>query len=610
MSFQKFVHRSTKGIFLFIAIMMVIPLVLWGYMGPKGGGEKDGEESVGVIFDTIHISKREWNEQKLRAHPSYYWRMVRLYPRMAGHIPEPKPEEVVQQARKNVVLLQDAKDKGIPNATKGEMQRKLQDIWFMFTGGRVPLTEQNEEMLARSVFRATVQTFEGWIEDQVVIEKLLTMMSAGEFADYDKVYDRLMSEQQSVRVTFAAIDPAEYVREVKPPRTEEIAKYYEANKAKFKTPDKARVEYLLADVDEIKKKAPEPTEAEVKKYYEDNKNVEFLKSVEHKEHEHAPGEEHKDDEKPAAAEPKSFAEVQAEIPDRIKRKWAMEHGGDAISGASKELGAIYLANNSKYPDTVFDDLEKKFDPQKGVKLTHDVTPLFDSRRLEEIEKIVGANSMLGSWAFDPKTKVGDITMTTQTTKGKALFKLIDRKPAEENPGVTVQNREAIVKELQKEQVRKRVGLQASTIVEEIKVHGMAATRLKYPLEWRSSRYFTTDFNGEPGIEDRALGSAIRSRIAQSKPKAGEAMVLQGSAVGREKQDWAYVVYVDDVLSSPPEDMEAKFQETRRQMDTQAREQYQENYTNQMVFRAVIRGLEGKDGGAVPVPPPMHDDDGN
>src|SRR5439155_851730 len=147
----------------------------------------------------------------------------------------------------------------------------------------------------------------------------------------------------------------------------------------------------------------------------------------------------------------------------------------------------FVANSGKYPENIFGELKKKYSGQKGVELSHDVTPLFDSRRLEEIEKIVGTNSGLGQWSFDPKNKVGDIGMTVQTSKGKSLFKLLDKRAAEENPGVTVQNREAIVKELQKEQLRTRVQLQASTVVDEIKAHGMAATRLKYPVEWRSTR---------------------------------------------------------------------------------------------------------------------------
>jgi hypothetical protein len=588
---------------LSIALIMIIPLVLWNVGGKSGSGQ-DVDDTVGTIFETVKISKREFNDQKLRAHPAYYWRMVKIYPRMAGRIPEPKNEDVLQIAKRNLVLLQEAKNNGIPKATKSEMQRKLQDIWFMFTGGRVPMTEQNEEMLAKTVFRATLSTFEAWIEDLVVIEKLLGLMSGAEFADYDKIYDRLMGEQQSVRVTFAGFDPAEFVRELKPPRTEEIAKQYEANKSRYRTPEKARIEYLMADVDEIKKKAPEPTEAQLKQYYEEHK-IEFQKTIEHK---HGPGEEHKDEEKPAPPEYKSLSEVQAEIPEKWKRKWAEENAFPVIDGASKELGDIFVANQSKYPDNIFGELKNKYSGQKGIELTHDVTPLFDSRRLEEIEKIVGSNSGLGSWAFDPKNKAGDISMSVQTSKGKVLFKLLDKKAGEENPGVTLQNRELIVKELQKEQLRKRVQLQASTVVDEIKAHGMAATRLKYPVEWRSTRYFKTDFNGDPGIEDRALGGAIRSRVAQGKMKAGEAMVLQGSTMGREKQDWSYVLYVDDVVSSPPDDLEAKFQETRREMDGAVREQYQENYANQMVFRANIRGLESKDGGKAEPPPVPHDDD--
>ena len=606
MNFQKFVQRSTKGLFLAIVIVMIIPLVLWGYGSFGGSGSvKDPEESVGTIFETVKVSKREFNDQKLRARSSYYWRMVKLYPRMAGRIPEPKPEDVLQLAKRNLVLLEDARSKGIPTkATPLEMQGKLKDIWYTITQGRAPITPEYKEMVAQQIFHSKLAIWEDWIEDLVVIDKLLTLVSGAEFAEYEKVYDRLMGDQQSVRVTFAAFDPADFMRELKPPRTEEIAKHYEANKSKFKTPEKARIEYLMADIDEIKKKAPEPTEEQQKKYYEEHR-AEFQKVVEHK---HGPGEEHKEDEKPPPPEYKPFTEVQAEIPDKIKRKWAEETAFPIIDAASKDLGDIFVANSNKYPENVFADLKNKYSGQKGVDLTNDVTPLFDTRRLEEIEKIVGSNSGLGSWAFDAKNKAGDIGMTVQTSKGKALFKLIEKRAAEENPGVTVQNREAIVRELQKEQLRKRVQLLASTVVEQIKAHGLAATRLKFPVEWRSTRYFKTDFNGDPGLEDRALAGAIRSRVAQGRMKAGEAMVLQGSMMGREKQDWSYVLYVDDVVSAPPDDLEARFQETRREMDAAARDQYQENYASQMVFRANIRGLDSKEAGKAEPPPVPHDED--
>jgi hypothetical protein len=621
MNFQKFVHRSTKGLFLFIAIMMIVPLVLWGYMG-KVDSDKEGQEQAGVIKINelpVAITKTAFSQQKMRAYPAYYWRTVKRNPRAAMfalrgmmRMPEAKTEEIVKLAWRNIVLLEDARSRGIPAATDAESRRKFQEVWQIFGMMQIPSTDESIASIAQTIFHCNVPTFEAWISDLVVIDKLLSLVSGSEFAEYDKVYDRVMTGQQSVRATVAGFDPTEFVRELKPPRTEEIAKYYQDNKAKFKTPEKVRIQYLMADFDEIKKKAPEPTEDEVKKYYQDHKN-EFTKPVEHK---HGPGEEHKEDEKLPQAEAKPLEEVRGDIPDKIKRKWAEERAQEVISAANTDLGQAYVANNNKYPETIFDDLKKKYLAAKGIDLIHDNTSLFDRKRVDEIEKTLGAGGGLDAWAFDGKRAEGDISQVMTTTKGKLLVKLQQKKAADENPGVTAQNRDAIVKELQKEQLRKRAQAQASTVVEEIKSHGIAAARVKYPVEWRSTRYFSTELNvrgggSDTGIEDRALGQAIQSRVTQGKPKAGEAMVLQGSVVGREKADWAYVVYVDDVVMTPPEDFEAKFQELRRQMDDEARERYQEVYASQKVFQAEVRDtLTKPDGTGTPISAPASpfDDD--
>ena len=47
-SFEKFVQKSTRGLFAFIVVIMIVPLVLWGYMG-KMSGDKDGDEEAGII---------------------------------------------------------------------------------------------------------------------------------------------------------------------------------------------------------------------------------------------------------------------------------------------------------------------------------------------------------------------------------------------------------------------------------------------------------------------------------------------------------------------------------------------------------------------------------
>jgi len=617
MNFQKFVHRSTKGLFLFIAIMMIVPLVLWGYMG-RSDPDKDGNEDAGTIFGTVHVSKTTFNQQKQRALPAYYHRMYKQQPRMAFmamqgmRLPEPKGDEINKLAWRNIVLLQDAKDKGIPAASDAEMRRKSEDLFMRTFFGRIPHNAETVPGVARQLFGATVPVYDSWIADLVVIDKLLEMMSGAEFAEYGKVYDQIMGDQQSVRVIVGAFDPQDYLKELKPPRTEEIAKYYQDNKIKFKTADKVLLAYLMADTDELKKKAPEPSEAEIRKYYDDHK-AEFQKAAEHK---HGPGEEHKENETPAPPEQKPFDEVKGEIPDKIKKRWAEDKAQDVMTAANTDLGQAFVANQNKYPDNILSDLKEKFSREKGVDLVSDLTASFDRKHVDEIEKQLGTGGGIDGWAFDPKRTEGEISQIVSTSKGKLLLKIQKKIAGSENPGVTAQNRESIVKELQKEQLRKRAQSQASTVVEEIKLHGVAEARVKYSVEWRTSRYFKTGFSrddpnsGDLGIEDKALGGAIRSRVGQGRVKAGEAMVLQGSMAGKEKADWSFVVHVDDVLSSPPADFEAKFQEVRREMDATARDNFQETYSNKVLFDAAVNDLiNKKDASGAPAPSlPMPEDD--
>src|ERR1043166_3205573 len=295
MSFQKFVHRHTRAVFLFIAITMILPLVLWGYMG-KMSGDKDGDEEAGIIktdSGPVKIYKSALNQQKQRAYPSYCLKMYRTSPQFAYMAvmrhqppPDPKAEEITKLAWRNIILLEDARNKGIPEPSETELSQKSRKLFEETFYGRVPLSEGSTRVL----FRASQPVYDAWIRDLVIIDKLLDTVASSEFAEYDKIYDRLMVVQQSFRVTCAALDPKEYVKELKPPRTDEIAKYYEANKSKFKSSEKVVIAYLLADTDELKKNEPEPNEEAIKKYYDEHKS-EFMKPVEHK---HQPGEEHKE----------------------------------------------------------------------------------------------------------------------------------------------------------------------------------------------------------------------------------------------------------------------------------------------------------------------------
>jgi hypothetical protein len=577
--FDKFVQKSTRGLFAFITVAMVLPLVLWGYMGKSGNEREEDKGVAGTLYDgKITISKGEYNRHLSTAAASWWWKkfndpMTMMLMRYGRQPEPPKADDLAKQAWEDIILLREAKASGI-QASEQESLLELREMYQKFTG-RPDYNDEMMNRIATEFFHVQFGAFMTWVSDHVIIEKLLTLVSDSEFADYEKVYDQVATGRSMAKVWYAALNPQEYLRDVKAPTADEILAYYQKNKDKFKVPGKIQVSYLLVDADELKKHEPEPTDADVKKYYDDNKS-EFMKP-----HEHEPGEEHHESEKP---EYRSFDEVKAEIPNKIKQKGADKKAAEIMNKVDVALGALVTANNNKYPDDAFDQLKSKF---KEDKLVYDITNSFDPKGVEEIEKIVGANSTLGTWGFDPGTKLGDVSQRVKTGKGVALFRLM-KKIDSFDPGITERTRELIVKDLRKDQLKKRVAQAANNVVQEIAAHGMNAARRKYPLDWRVTRYFKAD-GADLGIEDAQLASGIANQVRGETLKPGQATVVSGASMrSQDKADWSYVIYLEDKSQLPPDDVAAQFTNSRRGMDEEARRRYRQIYIDNVVKSADVK----------------------
>jgi hypothetical protein len=578
MRFDQFVHKYTRGVFIFIVIVMVVPLVLWGYMG--GGPEEGKDELAGTIesrvFGKIEIGAATLRQQQLRAVPAWWWnkwndRMTMLMAMRMGRNPEPpKEEEIERQAWHNIVLLQEAKELGL-TASEQEAKLLLRNVYHHFTN-QWNVDEDTLEKIARDLLHSTMSVLDAWALDQVRIDKLLETVSDAEFAEYDRVYERVLRQDQHARAWYASFDPKDSSRETRPPTPDEILRHYEQNKAKFRTPEKARVSYLMADFEALKKKVPEPTEDEIKKYHQDNQ------SQFEEEHKHGPGEEHKEDEK---RQVKPLDQVRTDVVSRIKQRAAEKEADQIMDKVNIDLGAAAAANKGKYPENILETLKEKFG-KEGAELVFSNTAAFDRKQLEEVEKEVGTNSGLAQWAFDATVKEGEIGQKAKTSKGVCLFRLDGRK-AGGDLGVTEAARTAIVKDLQKEQVKKKTQAKASAVVQDIAAKGIAAARAERALEWRVTRYFKTQ-GGDTGIEDRGLSFAVSQQVSSGKVKPGQATVVQGSSVGRDVAEWAYVIYLEDIAGGPPQESEEQFRSVRESENRATRDRYRDEYVE-----AAVRG---------------------
>lgn len=578
MSFEKFVQKSTKGLFLFIAIAMVLPLVLWGYMGGDPSDDGKGKEVVGRIFDDAPVYKLELERMRARAMVDWWWKQY-TGPNawmMRFRKPEPpKDEELVKLAWENIVLLHDAKLKGI-GATEKEVDDRFRDLYGQLTGGQD--TKGADDILrgrVREIFHSDLRTFEDWVADIVVIEKLLDTVAQASFESYEEIYNQMSREQVLAKAWYGGVDPKTFEKAARPSTSDEIARRYEAGKAKYKVPAKAVVTYLAADMEAYKKKVAEPTEADVRKYYDEHK-AEFLLP-----HEHAPGEEHKEDEKPQY---KPFEQVKSEIPDKIKTEKARDEARDFLAKVDRALGEMYEKDKG-YPADAFEKLKGRFKDQ-GPELIHDVLPKFAARDVEELEKTIGTGSNLGAWAFDAKNAKGSVSRVTATTKGVYLFRLLEKQDGYET-GVTERVRESIERDLRKEQVRNRASQEAARLSREIPEKGLAAASGR-GVEWGVTRYFRTKNPTESGIEDRQLAQAVASQASSLTP--GKTAVVAGSQAG--KPDWSYVVYLEDVMPAAAENADTEFQAAKTRLDNEKRRKAREEYPKLMVEAAKIRYESG------------------
>jgi hypothetical protein len=571
MSFEKFVQRSTKGMMLFIAITMIIPLVLWGYMGSGSNDAPGGKEVVATIFGSQPVTKGELDRMRARATVDWWWKQYtgpNAWMMRFKRPDPPKPEELEKLAWENIVLLRDAEMKGI-KASPAEIDSRLREMYSQLTGAQD--SKGADEILAgrvRELFHSDLRTFEEWIGDIVLLDKLLETVSEAAFESYEEVYSQMAREQVLARAWYAGFDPKAFEKKVRASTSYEISRRYEANKAKYKVPAKASLTYLMADLEGFKKGIAEPSEGDVRKYYDDHRSEYALPD------EHAPGEEHK----PGEAEKFTpFEQAKAGIPDKIKTDKARDLARDLMGKVDRALGEMF--DGKAYPPDAFEKLKAKFKDQ-GPELIHEVLPKFATRDVEELEKTLGTGSNLAAWAFDPKNEKGSVSRVTSTSKGVYLFRLVQRSESYEM-GVTERVRESLERELRKDQVKQRASKAASELAQAVSARGMEAARRSQPVEWSVTRYFKTK-GGDTGIEDRSLSQAVAGQAASLTP--GKAGVVAGTQAG--KPEWSYVVYLEDVVPAP-ETADAEFASTRTRLDNEKRRQFRETYPNLMVEAAKI-----------------------
>lgn len=347
-NFQKFIKRSTKGIFLGIIVIMVVSLTIsFSPGGGMGGGEDSGD--AGIIFDDVTVSNEDLKAHISRATGHLRYAEFRRYMKfnfqeqlnrkitgseiaafVSRSIKLTKDSERKAKAWENIILLQDAKDKGV--AVSEEEAGKAQDEFISHLGS----DGKNLADQFLGVDRYGIKVF---FREALMMEKLLDLVSQSQFPSYQDIYGEILSGTEEGRIRYTSLNPhdagefldliarvhPEWISQFRKKRVKQskITDYYEKNKWRFEIPAKIQAFWLLADFDEIRKSLAGPTGEEAKKYYDENRDS-FIKT-------------------PASGDgPKIYKTLQ-EATEEVTLKWktrqAKVRSNEAMRGFEKWLSA-------------------------------------------------------------------------------------------------------------------------------------------------------------------------------------------------------------------------------------------------------------------------------
>lgn len=627
MRFDQFVKKHTRGIFIFIIVMMAVPLTI--NFGPGGCDPdvSDGGGEAGVIFDGHRVPRSEYVEAHNASYGYHRWRFLSSGPmasmrgQLIQHVMrqggrwwnDPKTEELEALAWERIVLRRYASNCGVV-ASAEEAASEIRTTYSTAQPG--PWNRDQYAGFVRTLFSCDVPAFERMVQDSIQIEKFLALELDGPGVGYPEIYARLLKEGRRYRVQVAAFNPEDFVRELVSPGSGEIQKFFEEHKSRFETPAKCQLEYLMADVEKIKATLPEPAEEELKKYYDENKD-QFAKPA-------AAGQGDDDGGKPAI-EHKPFEEVRLEIAGKVKARNAEKAAYETMKRVNAELGQVDAARRKAIAEAVSKDpafadkgdAERKGEAAKRLRaesgdilqklaetfkaeaggLVHDITILFAERQMADVEKTIGkptGSFNLSNWIFDTAV-AGDIVNTVVKTDKGALLARLSRKAEAYTPDLSEPLRRQIAKELAKDKLKERAQKSAQEIVRKIQASpaplaAFADLRATVPSPFRSTRYFQASGSDDVGLDDHSLNNAVRNAVS-SKPdevRPGFATEIQGSSVGGEKKEWTFVAVVEDVASEAPEGSDSKFATEREEAEKADRQRRRDELIKKVVAMANVR----------------------
>ncbi|HWA96445.1 MAG TPA: peptidyl-prolyl cis-trans isomerase [Terracidiphilus sp.] len=270
-------NRVVKALFVVIIAAASVSMVVYLIPGLMGLGSA-GSDTYAVVYPHWYsrflASGDEISQQKVQQATSL--RIQQQYPQYAGNpmITQIIEPQVAQQMVQQRILVAEANKLGI-HATDEDVRRLLH------TGGYAEVIFPNGKYIGDDAYRnliaqrmqMTVTDFESQLKDQIAIDRLRDLISAGVSVSEKEVSDAYVKANTKIKFDYAVIS-SDDVRKSINPTDAELEAFFKKNAARYATavPEQRSITYFAFTADQVPGGTPQVSQQEIQQYYNSHKS--------------------------------------------------------------------------------------------------------------------------------------------------------------------------------------------------------------------------------------------------------------------------------------------------------------------------------------------------
>ncbi len=177
------------------------------------------------------------------------------------------PQQVLEQLIQQTILLQKAKEMGI-DVTPEELREKITSYPVFQKDGKFIGYENYKRILEWN--RISVSRFEESIEQDILIEKVIKVLTAGIAITPEELWEAYKTKNESAKMEYVIAETDKIELETEPSPSE-AQDHFEKNKEKYTIPERREAAVVFFRTEDLKNEI-ELTEAEIESYYKENES--------------------------------------------------------------------------------------------------------------------------------------------------------------------------------------------------------------------------------------------------------------------------------------------------------------------------------------------------